>query len=227
MTPELIRAFLSQTRVLRAPSRALSTFGATIIPYHLISPVENFKDKTRLRQGTVHSRKPQILTAESFAQRFEGFGDEAREFGSWLNSTYGELLRALEYNFKNDGSGARVMADKPRDVAERIAAELDESDARDQAIILCPDAAWSLALMKLALDETARSFPVNVRDLERRGMFDLAGREESRRRKEIEGLFASARANHEARDLLGRKLHEYGLFAEYEDRFLSLFGVRH
>lgn len=224
MTPELIVSFLRQTRVIRSPSRALSTFGATVIPYHLVSPVEDLENKTRLRQGTVRSQKPQILTAESLSQRFEGFGDEAREFGQWLSSSYGELLRALEYNFKNEGSGARVVSEKPRAVAERIAAELDGSGRRDQAVILCPDAAWSLALMRLSLDETAKSFPVNVRDLERRGMFDPAGREESRRRREIEALFSSSGSSPAAREALGRKLREYGLFAEYEDRFLGLFS---
>ncbi len=39
MKPELIRKFLKETRLLRPPKKLLSTFGATRIEYHLVSPV--------------------------------------------------------------------------------------------------------------------------------------------------------------------------------------------
>lgn len=224
MDATLIQSLLSRTEVLRTPSRALSTFGATNISYSLISPVDDLKDKTRLREGTVMSRKPQILTAESFAQRFEGFGDEGREFSRWLSSSYRDLLRALEYNFKNQDVATRVIAESPQVVAERIKAELDEKDAKDRTVIRCPDAGWSLALMKYTLDEAARSFPVNVRDLDRRGLFDPAGKADTRRRREIEALFADAKSDRAALKALGEKLREYGLFEEYEDRYLRFFA---
>lgn len=223
MDASLIKLFLSQTEILRIPKRSLSTFGATNISYHLISPVENLKDKTRLREGTVHSQKPQILTAESFAERFEGFGEESKQYAQWLSSSYRDLLRALEYNFQNKDVATRVLSESPKVVAERIKADLDQNDASDRAVICCPDAAWSLALMKFTLDEAARSFPVNVQDLDRRGLFDPSGKQESLRKKEIETLFSSAAGNPQLLKALGEKLREYGLFAEYEDRFLGLF----
>jgi hypothetical protein len=223
MDLSLIRRFLSETEVLRAPRHALATFGATRIDYHLISPVEDMKDKTRLREGKISSRRPQILTAQSFAQRFEGFGEEGREFAQFLTGAYADLLRALEYNFKNEGLATRVLSESPQTVAERMKAEMDRDDARDQAVIRCPDPAWSLALMKFTLDESARSFPTNVRDLERRGLFNPEGKENDRRRREIEELFAQAKTSPDAAKLLGAKLREYGLFEEYEDRYLGLF----
>jgi hypothetical protein len=222
MDAALIQRFLNLTVVLRAPSRALSTFGATITPYHLISPVDDQAGKTRLRIGTVRSEKPKILTAEALAKRFEGFGDEAG-FAKWISSQYRDLLRALEYNFKNEGFQASVLSESPAAVADRVRSELDAREAKDQAVITCPDSAWSLALMKFTLDEAARSFPSQVKDLERRGMFDPAGKELSRRQAEIEKLFAEAKTDPEVRPILGGKLKEYGLMAEYEDRFLGLF----
>lgn len=223
MDAALIASFLKQTKVLRAPQRALSTFGATKIEYHLVSSIEELEGRTRLREGSVVSQKPQILTAEAFQERFQGFGDEARGFAQWLSSSYRDLLRALEYNFQNRDSAARVLSEKPQTVADRINAELDGRGVKDQAVIRCPDGAWSLALMKFTLDEAARSFPVNVKDLDRRGLFDPAGKAEERRRREIEGLFAAAKSVPAARDELGLKLRDYGLFPEYEDRFLALF----
>lgn len=225
MEASLIQSFLRRTEILRAPRQALATFGATDIEYRLISPVEDLKNKTRLREGKVLSRRPQILTPESLAERFEGFGPEAKEFASWLNASYRDLLRALEYNFKNSGFATRVICEPPQAVAQRIVAELDGRDLRNQAVILCPDGAWSLALMKFTLDESARSFPVHVRDLERRGLFNPAAKAQDNRRREIESLFARAASDPGARQALGRKLREYGLFESHEDRFLSLFPI--
>lgn len=223
METALIRSFLRQTEILRTPQRTLSTFGATQIKYHLISSVEDLQNRTRLREGTVISERPKILAPESFAERFEGFGEEARQFAQWLTRSYRDLLRALEYNFKNQGLATRVICEGPQAVAESIKADLDRREARDQAVIRCPDGAWSLALMKFTLDESARSFPVNVRDLERRGLFDPAAGLEDGRRREIERLFSAASRDRGALGLLGEKLREYGLFAEYEDRYLSFF----
>lgn len=166
-----MQSYLRRTSVLRAPRAALSTFGATDIQYHLISSVEDLANKTRLREGRVVSERPKILTPDAFKERFSGFGDDAPEFARWLSSSYKDLLRALEYNFKNQGFTTRVISQAPPDIADRIIKDAEERDLRDRAVILCPDSAWSLALMKFSLDEAARSFPTNVRDLDRRGLF--------------------------------------------------------
>jgi hypothetical protein len=216
-------ALLARTEILRVPTRRLATFGATRIEYHVISDADGAPDRARLREGSIVSEKPKILTPDSFSERFEGFGDEAAEFARWAATQYRDLLRALEYNFRNSGLAVRVVGDKPRLVAERMLVDFDARGASDQAVILCPDSAWSVALMKLALDEAARSFPGHVADLERRGKFSPDGGEEDRRRREIEALFDDARRGRAAVETLKGKLRDYGLFDDYEDRFLSLF----
>ncbi len=218
-----IASLLARTEVLRAPARRLATFGATRIDYHLISPADGLADSTRLREGFVVSARPQILTPDAFKERFEGFGDDAAEFARWVSTAYRDLLRALEYNFRNQGQAARVISEKPELVAERMLADLDARGVEDQAVIRCPDGAWSLALMKFTLDEAARSFPGQVKDLERRGMFSPDRGEGDRRRREVEDLLARAKADRTLVEALGRKLKDYGLFDEYEDRFLGLF----
>ncbi|MCX5795417.1 MAG: hypothetical protein NTY77_07990 [Elusimicrobia bacterium] len=223
MDAEAFRKLVGEVKVLRAPAHTLATFGATRLTYHLVSPVEDLKDRTRLRRGTVLSDKPKIITPDAFAERFQGFGRQAKEFAQWLTPAYRDLLRALEYNFKNQDLRTRVLAGEPQAVAGRIITDLDRREAGDEAVIGCPDAAWGLALMKFTLDHAARSFPVQVRDLERRGLFDPEGLSADRRRREVEQLFAAARQDRGAVELLGRKLREYGLFEEYEDRFLAFF----
>lgn len=219
MEAETVRKLLQETRLLRGPRRRLETFGPTRIEYRLVSPVEDLPDKTRLREGSVLSEKPRLLTPDALRERFEGFGEDSREFAKWLSSEYRDLLRALEYRFKNTDLRTRVLGQKPADTARRI--QEDPSDG--SALLLCPDSAWSLALMKLTLDEAARSFPGNVKALESRGLFDPDGGEGRRRRAEVERLFAAASLDPGARTRLGETLRRHGLFDEYEDRFLSLF----
>lgn len=223
MAKDPIPDLLSRIEILRLPSRRLATFGATRVDYRLISDADGAAGRTRLREGTVVSERPKILTAESFRERFDGFGDDSADYARWLQGAYRDLLRALEYNFRNSGLSARVISSDPRVVAERMLADLAAGGGADPAVIRCPDAAWSLALMKLALDEAARSFPGHVKDLERRGMFAPDRGEGDRRRREVEAMLDSARKDRSLLEPLGAKLRDYGLFAEYEDRFLALF----
>lgn len=224
MAGDPIENLLARTEVLRAPARALATFGATRIDYHLISAADGLPDRTRLREGVVVSARPRILTPDAFRERFEGFGDEAAEFARWAAASYRDLLRALEYNFRNQGLAARVLREDPRAVAERMLADFDARGVTDRAVIRCPDGAWSLALMKFTLDEAARSFPGHVRDMERRAMFSPDRGAGARRRGEIEALFDAAARDRAVLPELGAKLREYGLFDEYEDRFLALYA---
>lgn len=219
----LLLKFLRETQLVVQPARRLSTFGATRIRYNLVSPIDDTGDRTRLRQGLVVSEKPLILTPEALRERFEGFGEESREFARWLGEEYRDLLRALEYKFRNQDLVSRVLRDEPAEVAGRIQRELEGGGAQDAVLLRCPDAAWSLALMRFTLEEAKRSFPVNLKDLERRGHFAASGPEGVRRRNEIEALFQRAGTDPAARSDLGGRLREYGLFEEYEDRYLGLF----
>lgn len=223
MDPKLVNKYLKQVVLVRGRSRTLETFGATKIHYHVVSPVEDLKDKTRLREGIVISEKPAILTPEALRERFEGFGEDSAEFAQWLKKEYRDLLRALEYKFRNTGMNTHVIQEPPAAVAARIHHEVEAANEIEAVVIRCPDPAWSLALMRYTLEEAARSFPGNIRDLETRGFFEPGGPEGKRRRLEIAELFAKAEKNADARALLGRKLKDYGMFDEMEDRFLALF----
>ena len=217
------KKILSQTRVLLQPRRALSTFGATRVPYHLVSAVDGSDDRCRLREGEVLAEKPLVLTAEALRERFEGFGKDAEEAARWMQAAYAEALRALEYRFKNKPSSTRVLRQNPLEVAERIKAEVEAGDG-SAGLLVCPDGGWQLALMRFSVEEALRSFPTHVRDLERRGLFDPDRREADRRRREIEALFERASRDRSLAGALGEKLKAYGLFSEYEDRFYALLA---
>ena len=223
MDADGVAKLLAGTSLLRRPRRSLNTFGATRTRYHLVSAVEDLRDRTRLREGLVVAERPRILTADSLRERFEGFGKESLEFADWLSSEYRAALRALEYRFSNREPTVSVLHADPSEVARRIESDLDARSEAGDLLIRCPDAGWSLALMKFTLDEASRSFPGNVRDLDRRGLFDPGAAAARRDRAEIERLFPPAALDPVRRQALGRRLKELGLFEEFEDRFLALF----
>lgn len=223
MDNTLIARFLKETKIVRSPKQVLSAYGTTRLRYHLVSPIDMTEDKTRVREGFVVSERPLILTPEALKERFEGFGSESSDFTRWLSEQYQDLLRALEYKFCNKDFQARVLQDNSKAVMGRIQDDLAARSVQDTALISCPDAAWSLAIMKFTLDEASRAFPSHMRTYEEHGLFDPGAAGAKRQRREIESLFKLADSSPEARSTLGAKLKEYGLFAEYEDRFLALF----
>lgn len=223
MDAALAAKFINETSIVLRPQNLLSGYGPTNIRYHLLSPIDEMKDKTRLREGLVVSDRPLILTPDALKERFEGFGEESQEAARWLVEEYKDLLRALEYKFSNKDFRARVLSADSRTATSRVVEDLRARSVRDTVLIRCPDAAWSLALMKFTLDEAARSFPSHVRSYEEHGLFDPGATADRRQKNEVETLFTQALSDPAARSLLGRKLKEYGLFERYEDRFLSLF----
>ncbi len=223
MDGKQIRFFLENTILIRKPKKLLSTFGATRIEYHLVSPIDQMKDKTRLREGIVISQKPQILTPDSLKERFSGFGEDSDAFAEWIQNKYRDVLHALEYNFKNQNPNATVISENAHETALKIRDDVDQREINQAAVIECPDAGWSLALMHFTLEEAARAFPTNVQDFEQHGLFDPGSNADRSRRNEIERIFDKAKSDRDARQVLGMKLREYNLFDEYEDRFLALF----
>ena len=62
-----------------------------------------------------------------------------------MNAAFKDLLRVLEYSFKNEGFSATVVSEKSPAVADRVLAELAKADDPHAAVLRCPDAGWSLA----------------------------------------------------------------------------------
>ena len=213
---------LRETKILRPPKHHLSTFGTTSLRYVLLSAVPESERQCRLRLGAVTASRPQIITAETWKKRFEGFGEEGSNFASEMERAYGDALRSLEYTFKNELQSTSLEQASLPDMADQTLKRMTEEDAPRTALLQGPDKAWNLAVMKFIVEASLRSFPSNVREMEDRGMFDPGGAENRRRRREIERLFLLAQSRAETVPELGARLKEWGLFGEYEDRFFSL-----
>lgn len=219
-------AVLKNTSILHFPTRALATFGNTVLHYHIVSPLD--ERSARLREGIATVERPAILTAQNLKHRFEGFGDTAEKLGEWLLETFGESLKGLEYRFKNELQSTRVEHQPAQASLDRIKSSLTEENLPLVSLMASPDQGWQLALLKFVLDMTVKSFRVNVRELEERSLFDPPEEIALRgRHREVRQLLSAARQNPSLLKTLAEKLKTYGLFEEYEDAFFRLVKPSH
>ena len=59
---------VQNTKIVRGPSRALETFGATRINYHHLAELPDDPRKVRVREGRLEAHKPAIITPEEYAE---------------------------------------------------------------------------------------------------------------------------------------------------------------
>jgi hypothetical protein len=213
---------LRHTKILKPPKHAIATFGTTTLHYFLLSAIPGERAFCRLRQGEVTAQRPQILTADFWKNRFQGFGEEAEEVRDQIEKIYGEALKGLEYSFRNDLKSTSLEQAPLAEVADRTCRVIEAEDAPRTALLEGPDAHWSLSVMKFIVDMSLRSFPGNVRELDERGLFNPEKRRDTHERFEIEKLFQEAQTQRAKIPVLAERLKETGLFSEYEDRFFSL-----
>jgi len=225
MTPfEKLLETIKKTEVIKPPRQPLSTFGQTEIEYFLVSDLVQFPDRCRLRYGDLIAKKPMIISPETMMERFEGFGLEGKKYGDWFLKSFGDELRGLQYKFTNDLRGSRLERASPHELIDRINSRLDFDSTRPVTILKGPDESWQLSLLKFIVEMSARSFHGNLQELNERGFFDPDTRVGYQRVSEIEKLMKKAGVDRSLLPLLGKKLKEYGLFEQYQDRFFSLVG---
>ena len=212
---------LATIQILRPPKTHLATFGTTTLQYVLLSVPPDEPLACRVRLGRVTAERPQILTADLWKERFEGFGVETSQYADQMSHLYGAQLRALEYRFRNDLQSTTLEHAELSDMISRVQTDLDRENATRTALIQGDDAHWSLCIMKFIIDMTLQSFPSNVQELNERGLFDPAQHRDTQIRRKIENLFSLVRRDRSKINLLGEALLSAGLFAEYEDRFFA------
>jgi len=213
---------MAAIQILRPPKNHLATFGATTLNYVLLSVPDDEPQTCRVRQGSVTAERPQILTPDSWKERFDGFGEDASSYAEQMNRQYGARLRALEYRFRNELQSTTLEHAPLAELIARVQTQMDRDNAPRTGLMQSPDKHWSLGVMKFIVDMTLVSFPGNVQELQERGMFDPAQPRETQTRRQIEQLFMQATRDKSHINILGEALRSAGLFTEYEDRFFAL-----
>ena len=217
-----LRQIFQKIQVIRAPKHRLATFGASKINYKLVSDVPGLPDRSRLREGLVTAEKPAIITPNQFKELFQGFSDNAGELADWLVSQYGEALRGLEYQFRNEPQSSRVELLPPDTFSQQLAQEFDRQGAYSNVLLRGPDKMWELSIMKFIVEITLSSFSSNIQELNERGFFDGGERALQQRHREVQALLQRARTDSSLVPVIGKKLKDYGLFEQYQDAFFQL-----
>ena len=158
-------------KVLLSPSHELETFGSTLVNYHLISQLDDFPNKVRVREGRLEAHQPRIITPSGFAQiNAEGFGEEASRYIEWLKENE-DNFRILQYGYhlKTDNFSEQVVTDTVEAVADRVKASVVESNDKFAAVLLGVDEPWDIAIVELWRQEVNRSAKKNIRELSERG----------------------------------------------------------
>jgi hypothetical protein len=225
---ERIKYTIEHTEILRLPKRSLSTFGTTNVYYYLVtepaySELVGDTGETVVREGRVIAERPRIVTPY-YLSRLEGFSAEARRYFEMLVRKHGYNAPGLFYSYRNENKELNIVSDKLLSVVDKLNAEIDKRGDPLVSIIKGEDEFWDVSLLKFIYEMTRSSLPDNLTQLGSRGLLDIDSKGVPMdARVRIEGLFQKVASGevepHELRD----ELERWGLFGEYEDRFLNIF----
>jgi hypothetical protein len=225
---ERIRKAVEHTEILRAPRQSLYTFGTTNIYYYLVTepaysgPLD-IETETVVREGRVLAERPKIVTPYYLAG-LEGFSTDARRYFESLIEEYGPNVPGLLYAYKNEPKELNIVSGHWQSVVDKINAEIDQRSDPLAAIIKGLDELWDVALIRFIFEMTRRSLGDNIGQLGARGLLDTDSRGiPADARIRIEELFRQVSRGETAPEVLKEELDRWGLFDEYEDRFLNIF----
>lgn len=227
MDPSDIQAIAEQTTVVRAPVQPLATFGITTVTYHLVTAPalasdDRAPDEAVIRTGTVTANRPQLVTPSYLLNLFDGF-EHGEEFARYLLASHGPNAPGLLYTYRNELKETTVVSDPPDVVARRLADQLNRENQVHAAVIRGVDHYWDVSLMKFIHDLTIGSLGQTLGDLGRRGLLGSDRGVPRAARARIDEMFAGVAAGEVEPVQLKTELDRWGLFDEYEDRFLDMF----
>jgi hypothetical protein len=228
---EKIKFAVLATEILRPPKQSLYTFGTTNVTYYLLThPAYSDPDapdnETVIREGRVIAERPKIVTPY-YLSHLEGFGAEAKSYFDSLAREYGPGTSGIFYTYKNEPKEMNIVSDNMAAVVAKINTKIDEKGDGLSAIIRGEDVLWDVSLLKFIFELTLRSVGDNLSQMGKRGLLttDASGIPGDARMR-IEDMFRRVSIGDLDPRELKDELDRWQVFAEYEDRFLTLFRKR-
>lgn len=221
---------LRSTEILRPPRQRLATFGTTNMHYYIVTEPsytelagERSEAETVIREGRVMAERPQIVTPYYLLNLFEGF-EHGMQYARYMTQKYGPNEPGLIYHYRNEPRELNIVSNPLEVVVARLNEEVDKSGDPLSVIIKGIDELWDVSLMKFIHEITSNSLRGNIADLGSRRLLDMdqAGIPRDARYR-LEELFHQVERGESDPSELKVELDRWGLFREYEDRFLSLF----
>jgi hypothetical protein len=227
---ERIREAVIKTQIVRPPRQSLATFGTTNIYYYLVSEAAYNEimntQETVIREGRVIAERPKIVTPYYLA-RVQGFSPEATKYFEMLMNNFSPNSPGLFYAYRNEPKEMNMVSDNMETVVAKLSDDIDKRGDPMTSIIKGEDSLWDVSILKFIYEITDRSLPDNVSQLNQRGLLrmDASGLPADARVR-IEGLFELVAKGDLEPKVLKTELDRWGVFDEYQDRFLHLFQQR-
>jgi len=217
---EKIQYAVEHTEVLRAPAQSLATFGTTNVYYYLITELAEWVNV--VREGRVVAARPKIVTP-SYLINLEGFSSQARKFIEMMAEQHPDQP-GIFYAYRNEPGEMNIISERTEAVINKLNRIIDKKADPLTAIIKGVEALWDVSLLKFTFELTASSVQSNVAEMEKRGLLrvDSAGVPKDAR-DHIEELFEKTKKDSSYGPRLLAEIKRWGLFQEYQDRFLGLF----
>ncbi len=215
---------INNTEVVLMPKSYIQTFGTTNLHYYMVSELMDTVNRIRVREGTIHSRRPEIIMPTLHAEELlEGFGAEARQYVEWLRNHSRDLF-VLEYGFKiqKKDLNENIVSGNVKEVLETVKKSVLGKNDPFAGVLLGVDDPWDVCLLKLMFDIIRKSAPQNVSDMKKLRLFDDVNGLPKYVRDDIEKGFFDASRDPAKINHLMRLLRKHGVFEEYEDRFFAL-----
>jgi len=163
---------LQNTRVILAPEQRIATFGTTQFEFYLLTESMDEVNVVRVRNGTMHAERPQILTMDHLRElAMEGFNEEAGEYLEYLRQVSPELA-LLRYGFqlRKTNFSEETVHDSLEAVTDRVVQRVRSSEAGTGAVLQGIDEGWEVSLLRLTADLIQHSVQRNLGDWKRNGL---------------------------------------------------------
>ena len=222
-TDDKIKYALEHTELVRAPRQELDTFGSSVIDYYVVT--ELVGNVSVVRDGKVIAERPRIVTP-SYLVNVEGFSNQAKKYITRMAQQHPDEPGVF-YRYKNEPKGMNVVSEPISQVINKLSSQMEEQHNSLSTIIKGVEELWDVSLIMFISELTNRSVGTNIAEFYGRGFLDIDASGVPRGgRNYIEELFEQvSRDSSQAPELLV-ELNRWGLFAEYQDRFFSLFRKR-
>jgi hypothetical protein len=214
---------IGKTKILRMPRQSLATFGVTTINYYLLSYpayADENEAETVVRMGHVIANRPRIVTPY-YLSRLHGFSEDAKRYFEKLIEIHGADAPGIYYTYRNEPGSTDIISNGIDDVLAKINKEIDDKKDALAAIIFGEDTLWDVSLMKFIFDVTSSSVNSNIADFHSHGLLDIKAGVPSEALAGIEEMFVLLKNGVINPRDLQLELERWGLFDEYQDRFLA------
>jgi hypothetical protein len=219
-TDSKIQYVIENTRVLRPPRQKLATFGCTNVYYYMVT--ELMQDVNIVREGRVIAAKPKIVTP-TYLVNLEGFSGQARRYIQMI-AEQNPHEPGILYSYKNEACEMNIVSQPAADILEKINRRIDERNDPLMAIVKGVEDMWDVSLLKFTFELTSGSVYQNFSEFYGRGRLaaDDQGVPQDARQS-IEEMFEMTGKDPSQAPELVAELHRWGLWTEYQDRFLKMF----